>query len=50
MLEDVRPIDPVEAVKTVISVLSNHLSDGVLENVRHALPKSIAALWPEMAN
>lgn len=48
-LHDIRPVDPEEASKAVFAVLSQHLSDGLIDKVRHALPKSIAALWPQMA-
>lgn len=50
ILHDIRPVDPEEAAKAVLMVLSQHLSDGQLENIRHALPKGIAALWPQMAD
>jgi uncharacterized protein (DUF2267 family) len=49
ILHDVRRVDPEEAAKVVFAVLSRHLSAGLLDNVRHALPRSIAALWPQMA-
>lgn len=49
ILHDIRPVDPEDAARAVFSVLSRHVSDGLLDNVRHALPKSVAALWPQMA-
>ena len=50
LLEDSRPMRPELAVKTVFAMLSRHLSAGLLDNVRLALPQSIRALWPEMAD
>lgn len=48
-LDDLRPVNPEAASKAVFSVLSQHLSEGLLDNVRHALPGSIAAMWPQTA-
>lgn len=47
LLHDTRPVDPNDAVASVLGVLSRHLSEGQVANVRHALPARIAALWPE---
>ena len=48
-LSDVRPIDPVLAIRTVFDVLNRHLSAGQIAKVRDALPASTRALWPEVA-
>jgi uncharacterized protein (DUF2267 family) len=48
-LADIRPIDPGKAVAAVFGVLSRHLSQGLVENVRQALPHGIRKLWPDPA-
>lgn len=47
-LDNTRGVDPKDAIASVLGVLSRHVSEGQLGNVRHALPSRIAALWPEM--
>lgn len=42
-----RGVDPHLATITVFEVLVEHLSPGLIGNVRHALPKGIARLMPE---
>jgi uncharacterized protein (DUF2267 family) len=49
LLDNTRPVDPKDAVASVFGVLSRHVSEGLLANVRQALPLRIAELWPEMA-
>jgi uncharacterized protein (DUF2267 family) len=46
-LSDTRTVDSKEAIEAVFGVLSQHVSRGQIDNVRHALPKHIRALWPE---
>lgn len=46
-LDDARPVAAKNAIVAVLGVLSSHVSEGQLSNVRHALPKSVAELWPE---
>ncbi|HSG33746.1 MAG TPA: DUF2267 domain-containing protein [Sphingomonadaceae bacterium] len=44
-LSDARPVDPNDAIAAVFAVLDRHVSQGQLDKVRHALPKSIRAMW-----
>lgn len=44
-LADVRPVDPLLAIKTVFNVLTHHLSAGQVAKVREALPASTRSLW-----
>lgn len=44
-LSDARPVDPRDAITAVFAVLDRHVSQGQLEKVRLALPKSVRALW-----
>ena len=46
-LSDTRPVDPGEAVRSVFRVLSRHISEGQINKVRDALPKSLRRLWEE---
>ena len=46
-LSDTRPVDPGEAVRSVFRVLSRHISEGQINKVRDALPKSLRKLWEE---
>jgi uncharacterized protein (DUF2267 family) len=46
-LSDTRPVDPEEAVRSVFRVLSRHVSEGQINKVRDALPKSLRRLWEE---
>lgn len=45
-LSDARPVDPEAAVAAVFRVLDRHLSTGLVEKVRKALPKSVRSLLP----
>ena len=40
-LSDTRPVDPEEAIRSVFRLLSRHISEGQVNKVRDALPKSI---------
>lgn len=44
-LSDARPVDPKDAIAAVFGVLDRHISQGQLDKVWNALPKSIRALW-----
>ena len=44
-LSDTRPVDAEEAVRSVFRVLSRHISEGQINKVRDALPKSLRHLW-----
>lgn len=44
-LSDTRPVDAEEAVRSVFRVLSRHISEGQINKVRDALPKSLRQLW-----
>jgi uncharacterized protein (DUF2267 family) len=44
-LTDTRPVDPRLAVRTVFQVLSRHIPQGQIENVRDSLPKGIRDFW-----
>lgn len=44
-LSDIRPVDRIEAVSSVLNLLSRHLPEGLITKVRQALPKNIRALW-----
>ncbi len=44
-LRDTRPVDPEEAIRSVFRVLSRHVSEGQVDKVRDALPKSLRQMW-----
>jgi uncharacterized protein (DUF2267 family) len=44
-LSDTRPVDPDEAIRSVFRVLSRHISEGQINKVRDALPKSLRQMW-----
>jgi uncharacterized protein (DUF2267 family) len=44
-LSDTRPVDPNDAIRSVFRVLSRHLSEGQINKVREALPKSLRQMW-----
>jgi uncharacterized protein (DUF2267 family) len=45
-LTGIRPINPQKAAKAVFHVLNHYVDPDQIENVRHALPEPIRALWP----
>jgi uncharacterized protein (DUF2267 family) len=45
-LSDIRPVNPRDAVISVLGVLSGHLPRGQCEKVRDALPDALKSLWP----
>lgn len=44
-LSGVRPVGPEQAVRTVFAVLSRHVSEGQISNVRNSLPGALRRLW-----
>ncbi len=48
-LTDTRPVDPDAAIRSVFGVLSRHLSGGLADHVRDALPKSLRQTWENAA-
>lgn len=44
-LSDTRPVDPEDAIRSVFRVLSRHISEGQVNKVRDALPKSLRQMW-----
>lgn len=47
-LSDTRPVDPEAAIRTVFKVLSRHISQGQVDHVKQALPKSVRQMWDEL--
>jgi uncharacterized protein (DUF2267 family) len=47
-LHGTRPIDVKDATRVVFGVIARHVTGGQVEKVRHALPKDLQALWPEV--
>jgi uncharacterized protein (DUF2267 family) len=39
-------VDGEEVARAVFRVLANHISAGEIEDIRHALPKTLNTLWP----
>lgn len=46
-LSDTRPVDPEDAIRSVFRVISRHISQGQVEHVKQALPKSVRQMWDE---
>ena len=46
-LSDTRPVDPDQAARSVFKVLSRHISEGQVEHVKQALPKSVRQMWED---
>jgi uncharacterized protein (DUF2267 family) len=44
-LSDTRPVDPEKAIKSVFRVMSLHISEGQIDKIRDALPKSLRQMW-----
>ena len=44
---DIRPVNVRKATRRVLSVLGRHVTPGLAENVRNALPGHIRTLWPD---
>ena len=45
-LDDIGPINPENATRTVFSVLERHIAPGEIEDVKATLPAHIRELWP----
>jgi uncharacterized protein (DUF2267 family) len=39
-------VDGEEVARAVFRVLANYISAGEIEDIRHALPKTLHTLWP----
>lgn len=46
-MEFSRPVDPVDAIRTVFEVLSHYVDPGQVAKVREALPAEVRDLWPD---
>ena len=46
-LSDTRPVDPELAVRSVFKVLTKHVSEGQVRNVKEALPRSVRQMWDD---
>jgi uncharacterized protein (DUF2267 family) len=46
-LQNVRPINPEQAVRVVFATIGRHVTEGQVEKIRQALPKDVQALWPD---
>ena len=40
------PVDPEQVARAAFTVLSNRVTEGEIEDVRHVLPAEIEDLWP----
>jgi len=40
------PVDPEQVARAVFTVLSNRVTEGEIEDVKHVLPAEIEDLWP----
>jgi uncharacterized protein (DUF2267 family) len=47
-LKDSRVVDPKSAIETVLRVLTRHIPEGQIENVRDALPQDIRRHWEDL--
>jgi uncharacterized protein (DUF2267 family) len=39
-------IDPEQVVRAVFQVLTDHMTIGEIEGIKHCLPREIRSLWP----
>ncbi|GLQ55509.1 hypothetical protein GCM10010862_27680 [Devosia nitrariae] len=46
-LKFIRPVNTVEATRTVFKVLSHYVDPGEVRKVRAALPEQVRDLWPD---
>ncbi|MFC6488826.1 DUF2267 domain-containing protein [Nitratireductor sp. GCM10026969] len=46
-LKNIRPVDSVDATRSVFRVVAHRIDLGQSAKVREALPKDVQALWPE---
>jgi uncharacterized protein (DUF2267 family) len=49
-LQGIRPVDSVDATRSVFQVLNHHVDPDQVANVREALSEPIRRLWPESAS
>ena len=49
-LHDVRPINAQKAAEAVFRVLSQHVTQGEIDDVKGMLPESIRKVWPQSAS
>jgi len=47
MFNEEYPIDTEQAVRAVLRILSDRVSAGEMDQVRHVLPERVRELWPE---
>lgn len=47
-MSDTRPVDTVDAIRSVFKVLSRHVSQGQIDHVKQALPKPVRQMWDEV--
>lgn len=47
--ENVRPIDPQDAVRAVFQILEHHVDPGEIADVIQSLPQEIRTMWPRYA-
>jgi len=40
------PVDPEQVARAVFTVLSNRVTEGEIEDVKHVLPAELRELWP----
>jgi len=45
-LQDIGPINPEDAIRTVFKVVDRHVTAGEIEDVKNALRKDMRDLWP----
>ena len=48
-LQNIRPIDPEDAIHAVFATLARHVTGGEIRDVIQMLPKDIQRLWPREA-
>jgi uncharacterized protein (DUF2267 family) len=49
MWNEAYPLDAEEATRAVLRILSDRISGGEMEQVRHMLPVRVRELWPTMS-
>jgi uncharacterized protein (DUF2267 family) len=46
-LKNIRPVNRMEAARSVLRVLTRHVSAGQVRHVRDSLPEEVRAIWPD---
>jgi uncharacterized protein (DUF2267 family) len=46
-LQNIRPVNPDQALRCIFGVLNHHIPKGQIDKVRGALPEDVRELWPE---